>query len=72
MLALLLLHDLTTLGTAPHVLDIYSHVRQPLSTEVVWRLCLIGGYTSLRGLIGLDVSSSRLLGIMKQIQSLME
>jgi len=52
MLASLLLHDLKTLGMAPRVLDIYSHVRQPLSTEVAWRLCLIGGYTLLRGLIG--------------------
>ena len=72
MLASLLLHDLTTLGMVPRVLDIYSHIHQPLSTEVAWCLCLIGGYTSLQGLIGLDILSSCLLGIMKQIQSPME
>jgi len=72
MLASLLLHDLTTLGTAPRILDIYSHVRQPLSMEVAWCLCLIRGYTSLWGLIGPNILSSHLLGIMKQIQSPME
>jgi len=68
MLASLLSHDLTTLGTAPRVLDIYSRVRQPLATEVARRSRLNGEYASLRGLVGPGVSSARLLGIMKQIQ----
>lgn len=68
MLASLLSHDLTTLRTAARVLDIYSRVRQPLATEVARRSRLNGEYASLRGLVGPDVSSARLLGIMKQIQ----
>ena len=68
MLASLLSHDLATPATVPHVLGIYSHVRQPLATEVSRRSRLNGEYFTFRELVGPDVSSTRLLGIMKQIQ----
>ena len=68
MLASLLSHDLASPATVPHVLNIYSRVHQPLAMEVSQRSQLNGEYHSLWELIGLDVSSTRLLRIMKQIQ----
>ena len=56
----------------PQVLETYSRVRQPLSTEVARRARLNGEHFSLRTLAepeDLDVSSTaRLQGIVKQIQ----
>jgi hypothetical protein len=54
-------------ATVPHVLDIYSHVRQPLATEVLQHSRLNGEYHSLQELVGLDISSICLLRIIKQI-----
>ncbi|KAH9989922.1 FAD/NAD-P-binding domain-containing protein [Russula compacta] len=50
VLASLLSHELATRATAPHVLGIYSRIRQPLATEVARRSRLNGEYLALRGL----------------------
>ena len=68
MLVSLLSHDLATPATIPHVLNIYSHIHQPLATEVSQCSQLNGEHHLLRELIGPDVSSTHLLGIIKQIQ----
>ncbi|KAI0290583.1 salicylate hydroxylase [Russula brevipes] len=67
ILAALLSHELATRATAPHILSVYSRIRQPTATEVARRSRLNGEHFALRAL-GPDVSSSRLQGIMKQIQ----
>jgi hypothetical protein len=69
ILASLLSNELATKTTVPHVLEIYSRIRQPLAVEVARRSRLNGEHFSLRSLIGPDLSSSvGLQGIAKQIQ----
>ncbi len=68
MLASLLSHNLAMPETIPHVLNIYSCVRQPLATEVSQHSQLNGEYFTFQELVGPDVSSTCLLRIMKQIQ----
>ena len=68
----MLSNELATKTTVPQVLEIYSHVRQPLATEAARRSRLNGEHFSLRTLAGPDhhqfSSTARLEGIAKQIQ----
>jgi hypothetical protein len=66
ILASLLSDELATKTTAPHVLEIYSRVRQPLATEVARRSHRNGEHFSLRSLAGPD--HHHLQEIAKQIQ----
>jgi hypothetical protein len=71
-LAALLSNELATKNTVSQVLEIYSRIRQPFSTEVARRARLNGEHFSLRTLAEPEdhelSSTARLQEIVKQIQ----